>query len=175
MRVSIIVAIAQNGVIGRDGRLPWRLSSDLRRFKQLTMGHHIVMGRKTFESIGRLLPGRTSIVITRSPEYAFAGAHVGHSLDQALQLANGDDEVFIIGGGEIYDQAIDLADRLLVTRVEQIVEGDVCFPDYDSSQWRLVHHESFAADEKNDHPHSFEVYERTRPRRSSERHAAIAE
>jgi dihydrofolate reductase len=161
MRVSLIVAMAENKVIGRDGGLPWQLSSDLRRFKQLTMGHHIVMGRRTFESIGRLLPGRTSVIVTRNPSIQVDGAKIAASVDDAIRLSDPDDEVFIIGGAEIYRHSIHLVDRMLITRVEAYVDGDVCFPDFEDSQWHLLQRESFAADEKNDYPHSFEIYERT--------------
>ena len=171
--LSLIVAISTNGVIGRGDDLPWRLSADLRRFKRLTMGHHIVMGRKTHESIGRELPGRTSVVVTRSPDYhsnaatdvgAVEGANEGivvvHSLDEAIALAEGDDETFIIGGAEIYRQALPLAGRLYVTRVHADVDGDVFFPEFDLSRWRLLEEEHHEPDEKNAHPYSFQVYER---------------
>lgn len=160
MRVSLIVAISENNVIGRDGDLPWHLSDDLRRFKRLTMGHHIVMGRKTFDSIGRLLPGRTTVIVTRNPSFQVEGAKIAESVEDAIRLSQPDDEVFIIGGAEVYRHALQFAERLYITRVEATVEGDVCFPEHDPSQWRLVQHESFAADEKNDYPHSFEIHER---------------
>ena len=164
MRVSLIVAMSENRVIGHQGDLPWRLSSDLKRFKRLTMGHHIVMGRKTYESIGRLLPGRTSVIVTRSPEYKIEGAKIANSVESAITLAKGDDEIFIVGGAELYEHSLQLSDRLLITRVEASVEGDIVFPEYDESQWQLQQRETFAADEKNDHPHSFEIYERTSSR-----------
>ena len=115
MRISLIVAMSENRVIGRGGGLPWRLSADLKRFKHLTMGHHLIMGRKTFESIGRVLPGRTSIVVTRQTDYRAAGVVVARSLSEALHIAAtaGDDEAFVIGGGEIYRQILPSADQLL--------------------------------------------------------------
>ena len=124
MTVSIIVAMAENGVIGRDMDLPWHISADLKRFKALTMGHHIVMGRKTFESIGRLLPGRTTVIVTRQPDYQVDGAVIVNSLGAAQAAATDDSELFIIGGGQIYEIALPLADRLHVTRVHTEVDGD---------------------------------------------------
>jgi len=161
MRVSLIVAISENGVIGRDSDLPWRLSADLRRFKRLTMGHHIIMGRKTFESIGRLLPGRTSVVITRQPDYTVEGALVAHDFDGAMRLCGDDDEVFVIGGGQIYNLALPQTERLYVTRVHANVDGDTHFPEIDIKQWRLLEEERFDADDRNEHEHTFSVYERS--------------
>jgi len=135
-RVSLIAAVAANGVIGRDGRMPWHLPEDLKRFKALTMGHAIVMGRKTFDSIGRLLPGRRTIIVTRQPNYRVEGAEVVNSLDDAIALARNDDEVFVIGGGEIYAQALPRATRLHLTEIAATAEGDVRFPAVDFAQWR---------------------------------------
>lgn len=165
-RISIIVAAAENGVIGRDGQMPWRLSADLRRFKRLTMGSPIVMGRKTWESIGRPLPGRTSIVVSRQP--AFQTRHpevrVVASLPEALAAAGeapgGDDEVFVIGGAQIYELALPLADRLYSTRVMTTLAGDAYLPAIQWDQWRLVERASVAADENNEFEHVFEVYDR---------------
>ena len=162
MRKSLIVAISENGVIGRDGRLPWRLRGDLRRFKQLTMGHTIVMGRKTFESIGRVLPGRTSIVVTRQPDYHPPGVIVAASLDEAQRLAAGDVELFYVGGGEIYRQVLPQVERIYMTQVHAQVAGDTVFPELSSRQWRLIERTEHAADEKNDFPFSFLVYERVK-------------
>ena len=158
--VSLIVALSENGVIGRAGDMPWHLSSDLRRFKMLTMGHHMVMGRKTWDSIGRLLPGRTTIIITRNPEFSVPGAVITHNLDAALQTAADDPEVFIVGGGEIYRMAFPLASRLYVTRVHTSVEGDTTFPEIDWSQWQLTGSEQGHADEQNDHDFTFETWDR---------------
>ena len=162
MRVSIIVAVAENGFIGRGGMLPWRLSDDLRRFKQLTMAHTVIMGRKTWESIGRPLPGRRMIVISRQADYQAFGAQVVSSLDDALRVAEeaGEDEAFVIGGAEVYRLALPRADRLYLTRVHSSVEGDTRFPDFDPSSWRLVGSKRHDADEKNEHPFSFEEYHR---------------
>jgi dihydrofolate reductase len=151
----------RNGVIGRDGDLPWHLSADLRRFKQLTMGHHIIMGRKTFESIGRLLPGRTSIVVTRQPDFTAPGAVVAHSLNDAIAAASDDEEAFIIGGAEIYHQALAVIDRIYLTEVEADVPGDARFPEFDRTEWTVAERTEYPADERNDHPHTFTVLERT--------------
>jgi dihydrofolate reductase len=128
--------MAKNRVIGRDGALPWHLPEDLKRFRQLTMGHHIVMGRKTWESLGRLLPGRHHVIVSRSPGYAVPGATVAGSVDAAIAACGGDDEVFVIGGGEIYALALPVADRILLTEIEQDFDGDAYFPALRSGQWR---------------------------------------
>ena len=167
MRISIIAVLASNGVIGRDNRLPWHLGTDLKRFKALTTGHHLVMGRKTFESLGKPLPGRTTVVITRQKAFsAPPGVVVVASIDEALRVAGqrGDDEVFIAGGGEIYRQALHLADRMYLTRIHAEVEGDTTFPEFDDvSEWNLTDSEHFEADENNDYPFSFLTYERAAP------------
>ena len=162
MKVSLIVAVAENGVIGRNNQLPWRLPADLRRFKELTMGHAIVMGRKTWESIGRPLPGRRLIVITRQPNYAAAGGEVVADFDKALQAAlqHGKSEVFVIGGAEIFAHAMPIADRVHLTRVHANVDGDVHFPNLNPSTWRLVQSDRHDADEKNQYAYSFELYQR---------------
>ena len=141
MVVSIIVAMAENNVIGRDMDLPWHISADLKRFKALTMGHHIVMGRKTYESIGRLLPGRTTVIITRQENYQVEGAVVVNSLEEAQAVATGDSELFIIGGGQIYELALSSADKLHVTRVHTEVDGDTRFPQVPWDNWTLVNTE----------------------------------
>jgi dihydrofolate reductase len=160
MTVSLIVAMTDGGVIGRDGQLPWRLSADLRRFKRLTIGHHIIMGRKTFESIGRLLPGRTTVVITRQTDLAVPGAKIVHSLNEALQVTGDAAEVFIVGGGEIYRQALPMVDRIYQTIVHALVEGDTVFPALDPSQWSIIEDERHASDERNQYEYSFQVLER---------------
>jgi dihydrofolate reductase len=133
--------MAKNRVIGANGRLPWHLSSDLKRFKALTMGHHIIMGRKTFESIGRLLPGRTTIVITRNPDWKFEGAVAADSLQRALDHASGDSEIFVIGGQEVFREALNLADRILLTEIDRDFAGDTHFPQVDSREWTEVSRE----------------------------------
>ena len=140
--VSLIAAIAANGVIGRSGTLPWRLPADLQRFKRLTMGHTLVMGRKTWEAIGRPLPGRRTIVVTRQPGYRVPDTVVrAGSLPEALRLAR-DDETFVAGGAEIYAQAIGMVDRLYLTRIHRPFDGDVRFPAYDELEWQLVSRET---------------------------------
>ncbi len=163
MSLTLLVAVAENRVIGRQGELPWRLSADLRRFKRLTMGHAILMGRKTWESIGRPLPGRTSIVISRQADYQprFDEVQVASDLDAALALASEvGDQAFVVGGAGIYELALPRADRLLLTRVHAGVEGDVFFPEIDWSQWRLVEEEKHPKDEKNEFAFSFQNFER---------------
>ena len=168
MHIGIYVAIAENGVIGRDGGLPWRLSTDLRRFKADTMGKPIVMGRKTWESFPkRPLPGRRNIVITRDAGYRAEGADVVHSLDEALTLARrreGDtpaaEEICVIGGAAIFEQALPLADRLHITHVLASVEGDVFFPPLDWAEWRRVSAQDVPAGEKDSFPTRYAVYER---------------
>lgn len=158
--ISLIVAVSDNGVIGRDGDLPWRQPDDLRRFKAVTMGKPIVMGRKTWESIGRPLPGRQNIVVTRQTGLTLEGADVVASADAAVAAAAGADEVMIIGGSEIYALFLPLADRVYLTRVHAEVEGDAYFPDLDDA-WRLVSDERHAANDNNDYDMSFRIYERT--------------
>jgi dihydrofolate reductase len=162
MRVSLIVAIAENGVIGRGGKLPWHLSDDLRRFKELTMGHTVIMGRRTWESIGRPLPGRQMVVISRQPAYEAAGCQVVSNLDDALEIAQqiDDDEAFVIGGEEVYRLALPRADRLYVTRVHANVEGDTRFREFDLAQWKLLESIRVDADERNEFAFSMEVYQR---------------
>ncbi|HEX6159150.1 MAG TPA: dihydrofolate reductase [Thermoanaerobaculia bacterium] len=164
MRISIIAALSTNGAIGLGNGLPWsRISTDLKRFKALTTGHHLLMGRKTWESVGRSLPGRVNVVITRKSDAVIDGVHVVHSLDQGVQLARraGDEECFIGGGAEIFRLALHVADRMYLTRVHAELDGDTFFPDFDDvSEWKLVDSEHFDADEKNEHPFSFLLYER---------------
>jgi len=166
MKISIIAALASNNVIGRANQLPWHLSADLKRFKALTMGHHLIMGRKTFESIGRPLPGRTTIVVTRRSDFNGADVIVAPSLDAALDVARGDDEVFIAGGADVYEQMIHRAQRMYLTRVHVDAEGDAFFPEFDDvTEWSLVDSEHHEPDEKNPLPYSFLTYERVAPAR----------
>ncbi len=136
-RLSLIVAVARNGVIGKDNRLPWHIPEDLKRFRALTMGHHIIMGRRTWESIGRPLPGRTSVVITRDADYTASGAQVVHSLTEAVAGCAGDAEAFVIGGAEIYREALPHADRVYLTEVMADYPGDVSFPAL-GPEWREI-------------------------------------
>lgn len=158
--ISLIVAMTENRVIGRDGDMPWRVSRDLRRFKRLTMGHHIVMGRKTYESIGKPLPGRTTIVLSRSAFVAPEGVHVIGSLEEALHLASSDQEVFITGGEAVFAAALEMADRIYLTRLHVDLQGDTFFPEVDWSRWELVEETFHAADEKNDYDLTFQTYHR---------------
>jgi dihydrofolate reductase len=135
-RLSLIVAMARNRTIGANNTLPWRCSEDLKHFKALTMGHHMIMGRKTFDSIGKPLPGRTTVVVTRNNELEVEGCLVAHSLKEAILNCTGDDEVFVVGGAELYRQAISLVDTLYITEIQQDVEGDAHFPEFDKSEWK---------------------------------------
>jgi len=135
-RITLIVARARNGVIGRDGTLPWRLPEDLAFFKRTTMGHPIVMGRRTWESIGRPLPGRRNIVVSRRPRFAATGAEVVPSLGEALRLCDGSAELFVIGGAQLYAEALPGADRLIVTEIDTDFEGDTHWPAPDPARWR---------------------------------------
>ena len=161
MKLSLIVAISNNGVIGHQGQLPWQLSSDLQRFKRITMGHHIIMGRVTYESMDRLLPGRTSIILTRQQDYAIEGALVAGSITAACDLAAADEEAFIIGGSSVYESALDIVDRIYLTRVLADVQGDTFFPPLELVKWQLVESEELSADDRNDHDYRFDIYDRT--------------
>ena len=166
MILSLIAAMARNRVIGRDNDLPWRLPADFRRFKQLTMGHVLIVGRRTYESVGNPLPGRTFIVITRQLDYTPAGILVAHSLDEALAIARrqgGPDEVFVGGGAGIYAEALPRAHRLYLTRLDQDFAGDTFFPPFDEARWRLVSEEPHDAGDGADYPWRFQLYEQSQP------------
>lgn len=135
-RVTLVAAVAANGVIGSGGRLPWRLPEDLRHFKSLTLGHPVIMGRKTWESLGKPLPGRENIVVTRSRGYDAPGAHVAASLDAALALCDGEPVAFVIGGGELYAAALPMADAMVLTEIDRDFAGDAHFPPFDRAAWR---------------------------------------
>ena len=152
--ISIIVAIAENGVIGDKNALLWNIKEDMRRFRTTTMGHPVVMGRKTFESIGRPLPKRTNVVITRG-DSEFEGCLVAHSIEEAVKMFSPDEEVFIIGGAQIYKQALPLADKLYLTIVHRNYEGDTSFPEIDYSEWREVAREEFERGEEYDGAFTF--------------------
>lgn len=160
-RLSIVVAAATNNVIGFRGELPWRLPEDLRRFKALTMGKPIVMGRLTHESIGRALPGRRNIVISRTPRYTAEGCEVVASPTAALDLLGGEEEVMIIGGGRIYQQFLPLVDRVYLTRVHAEPEGDAFFPELDAGDWSIVAFEEYPAGDDRPVGYSFETLTRT--------------
>ena len=159
-RLSLIVAIARNGVIGRDNDLPWHLPADLQFFKRTTSGHTIILGRRNYESIGRPLPDRTNIVITRDKNYKAEGCLVAHSIDEAITLAGDDEEIFVIGGAQIYAQALDRVERMYITEVDTDVEGDVLFPKFDKTQWRECSRESHKPDDNNEYGFDFVVFER---------------
>lgn len=162
MKISIIVAVAEDGVIGRDNDLPWRLSADLKRFKELTMGHHLLVGRKTWESIGRPLPGRTMIVVSRGTPGLPEGVHLVGSIEDGIELAQntGDDELFVAGGAAIYEATLPLADRLYFTRVQAAVEGDTFLTGLELGEWHEVSRKQIEADDDNAFATSFIVYER---------------
>jgi len=159
-RVTLIVAVADSGVIGRDNALPWHLPEDLKRFKRLTLGKPVVMGRKTFESIGRPLPGRQNIVVTRDPNYRREGIDVVHDVDAALRAAGGAPEIMVIGGAELFRLLLPRAGRLHLTRVRADVAGDVMWPALDEREWQVVQREEYAADERHAHSMTFEVWEK---------------
>ena len=164
--VTLVVAAARNGVIGKDGALPWRLSSDLMRFKANTIGRPVIMGRKTFQSIGKPLPGRDNIVVTRNKSFAPEGVFIAPDIDAAVEIGRakgkiaGAMEICVIGGGEIYRQTFDLADRLIVTFVEADIDGDTRFPKIDSEIWKEVSSQFHPAGEKDSHATRHVVYER---------------
>jgi dihydrofolate reductase len=159
--LSLIVAMTRDRVIGRDNDLPWRLSEDLKRFKRITTGKPIIMGRKTYDSIGRPLPNRLNIVVTRSAEFKAPGCTVVHSLDDALAAAGDVEEVLVIGGATLYEEALPRADRLYLTWVEADVAGDTFFPTFDVSGWRVEEDMQLPADEKNEHPTTYQVLARS--------------
>ena len=160
--ITIIAAIAKNNALGKDNDLIWHLPADLKRFKKLTSGHYILMGRNTFESIGKPLPNRTSVIITRNDNYFKDGCLIANSIEQAINLAEDEEHVFIIGGAQVYKQAIerDLVDQLDITMVHKDFEADVFFPEIDKKVWREVSREDFKADEKNKYDFSFISYQK---------------
>ena len=157
MKISIIAALAENGVIGNNNALIWRLPADLRYFKQKTTAHHIIMGRNTFDSLGgQPLPNRTTVIITRNKNYtAPNGCLVAHSLEEAIALCTNDDEIFICGGSQIYALALHCATDMYLTRIAYRFEGDAFFPSFNHSEWQLVETENHSADEKNLYDYSF--------------------
>jgi dihydrofolate reductase len=162
MLISAIVAVAARHVIGKDNQIPWYLPADLAWFKRNTLNHCVIMGRKCFRSIGRPLPKRTNIVITRDPFFVAAGVEIVHSLEAALELAFnlGETEAFIIGGGEIYRASADQWDRVYLTEVELDIEGDVFFPELDPAEWTETFSEHHAPDEKNEYAYTFKILNR---------------
>ncbi|HHP5489799.1 TPA: type 3 dihydrofolate reductase [Aeromonas veronii] len=162
MKISMIAAMAHDRVIGKDNQMPWHLPADLAHFKRVTLGKPVLMGRKTFESIGRPLPGRRNLVISRNPGYQAEGIEVVGSIEAALALLAGSsvEELMVIGGGHLYAEMLPSADCLYLTQIDLAVEGDTRFPAFDDGQWQRIACESHPADEKNPHPYSFEIWQR---------------
>lgn len=159
--ISFMVAMAENRVIGKDNTLPWRLPADMAYFKRVTMGHPVIMGRKTFESMGGLLPGRENVIVTRDRNYVQEGAAILHSPEEIAAYAkDAGQEVFVIGGAEIFKETLPYADKMYITQIEHDFEGDTFFPEYDEAKWRLAASERGKEDDKNHYPHTFNVYER---------------
>lgn len=160
-KLSIIVAMAQNRTIGVNNTLPWRCPEDLKHFKALTLGHHLIMGRKTYDSIGKPLPGRTTVVVSRDRNLKIGGCLIAHSLPEALTACSDDDEVFIVGGAEIYAQSLMLADTLYITEIQQAIEGDAHFPDLDKRTWRETAREVRAQESPQPLHYHFVTYQRS--------------
>lgn len=162
MKISLIVAASENNVIGRNNDLPWKLPDDMKFFVRTTKGHHILMGRKNLESFGKLLPKRTNIVLTRDKNYEFEGAEIFHDLEAAIQFAKerGEEELMIIGGGEIYKQALPFTDRIYLTRIHTKIEGDTYFPDFDQTDWKVISKEYHPKDEKHNYDFTFYTFEK---------------
>lgn len=159
-RLAMIVAASSNDVIGAEGGMPWHLPADLRRFKKLTMGHHIIMGRKTYESIGRLLPGRTSVIVTRQPSFNVVGARIANSVEEAIQIAKDDDCPFITGGAQIYERALPQITDLYLTRIQIEISGDTYLPEIDWDEWELVKSQQHLTSTGSELNCSFEDYRR---------------
>lgn len=160
--LSILVAMAANRTIGIDNTLPWRCPEDLKHFKALTMGHHMIMGRKTFDSIGKPLPGRTTVVVTRNPRLKIEGCIVAHSLEEAIAACAKDEEIFIVGGAELYTQALPLTETLYITEIQMDVAGDAHFPEFDRSEWQEVAREQRSQQEPQALDYHFVTYRRKR-------------
>ena len=160
MKISLIAAMANNRVIGLNNKMPWHLPADLQHFKKITMGKPIIMGRKTFESIGRPLPGRRNIIITRNQRYTQDSCEIFHTIDDALYALQTEDEVIIIGGAQLYEEFLPKADRLYLTLIELETEGDALFPEWNESEFSLLEQESHQATEQNHHPHQFLTLDR---------------
>jgi dihydrofolate reductase len=159
--ISFLVAMGKNKVIGKDNQLPWHLPEDLKYFKRVTMGHPIAMGRKTHESIGRILPGRENIVITRQPDYRCDGCSVFYSVEEFVKESRKrDEEIFVIGGAEIFKETFAFADRLYITHIDEEFKGDTYFPEFDLSQWENTSSEQGKRDEKNPYDYEFRIYDR---------------
>jgi dihydrofolate reductase len=160
-QLSIIAAIAKNGVIGHQNALPWHLPEDLKRFRALTTRHHIIMGRKTYESLNRLLPDRTTVIVTRNRDYKVAGALVANSLQQAIEQCDNDKEIFLIGGAELYRDGLKFADKLYMTEIDAAFEGDAFFPEFNKGEWQETSRERHNGEAFN---FSYAIYQRRSPR-----------
>ena len=162
MIFSIIAAVSDNNVIGKNNDLVWHMPADMKYFKQTTTGHWVIMGRKTFESFGKPLPNRTHIIITRDQNYIYPGVFVVHSIDEAFKKVqeSSDEEAFVLGGAEIYKQCINEVDRLYITEIKETFDGDTFFPKIDKNIWKEVSRQDFAPDEKNKYPYAFVIYEK---------------
>ncbi|HFC01193.1 MAG TPA: dihydrofolate reductase [Phaeodactylibacter sp.] len=162
MKISAIVATAKNNVIGKDNDIPWYLPADLKYFKKTTLNHHIIMGRNCYDSIGKPLPKRSNVILSRNPFFIVSNCYVASSMKEALQVAadNGEEEAFIIGGAQIYNQSMEYWDKLYLTEVDLEVEGDAFFPKLNMDKWELISEEAHQADEKNEHDYTFKVYQR---------------
>jgi dihydrofolate reductase len=158
--LSIIAAVSENNALGKENKLLWHLPADLKRLKSLTMGHHLIMGRKTFESLGKPLPGRPHVIISRQKNYQPDGVTVVDSLEKAIEFAKHDDQAFVFGGGEIYRLALPFVKKIYLTRVKALFEGDTYFPELISDEWKMVKCESYLPDEKNLFYYSFEEYDK---------------
>jgi dihydrofolate reductase len=160
MKLSLIVAMAENRTIGLNKEMPWHLSADLKKFKKITMGHPIIMGRKTFESIGKPLPGRKNIIISRNSNYLQEGCEVFNSLDSALESCSKEEEIFVIGGATLYESILEKSDRLYITEIKKSFAGDTWFPEFDQNQWSEYQREDIDNDVRVDFSYSFVTYDR---------------
>ena len=161
--ISFLVAMDKNRVMGIDNRLPWRLPADVKFFKEVTMGHPVVMGRKTYDSIGKPLPGRENIILTRNVDYQPEGCKVIHTVEESIEyMKNKNDEVFVIGGAQLFKELFPVADRLYITEIHHEFEGDTFFPEFEESEWTLSSSEKGIKDEKNPYDYFFHVYDRKR-------------
>ena len=156
--ITLIAAVAENNALGKDNQLVWHLPNDFKRFKTLTSGHYIIMGRKTFESFPKPLPNRTHIIITRQKNYKYEGCLIASSLEKAIEMAPKKEDIYVIGGGEIYKQSIEIADKIEITRVHSSFEADTYFPEIDSDKWKLVFEEDHKKDEKHNFDFTFQTY-----------------